>query len=87
MDVFDMIDPTMCELNALRVAGEAEEAKHDCEGCRADREAHDLPDVHALYAHYLQRMTDYVLAKGVTPIIWEGFSKEYNHLISKTALL
>ncbi|MBR5219869.1 MAG: molybdopterin-dependent oxidoreductase, partial [Clostridia bacterium] len=37
----------------------------DCEGCRAYREAHDLPDVHALYAHYLQRMTDYVLSKGV----------------------
>ena len=34
MDVFDMIDPAMCELNALRVAGETEEAKHDCEGCR-----------------------------------------------------
>lgn len=34
MDVFDVMDPTMCELNALRAAGEAEEAKHDCNGCR-----------------------------------------------------
>ncbi len=59
----------------------------DCEGCRAYREAHGLPDVHALYAHYLQRMTDYVLAKGVTPVIWEGFSKEYNHLISKDVIV
>ena len=59
----------------------------DCEGCRAYREAHDLPDVHALYAHYLQRMTDYVLSKDVTPVIWEGFSKEYNHLISKDVIV
>ena len=59
----------------------------DCEGCRAYRAEHDLPDVHALYAHYLQRMTDYVLSKGVTPVIWEGFSKEYNHLISKDVIV
>lgn len=59
----------------------------DCEGCRAYRAEHDLPDVHALYAHYLQRMTDYVLSRGVTPVIWEGFSKEYNHLISKDVIV
>ena len=34
MNVFDMIDPIACELEAKRRAGEAEEAKHDCEGCR-----------------------------------------------------
>ncbi|MBQ7299840.1 MAG: family 20 glycosylhydrolase [Clostridia bacterium] len=59
----------------------------DCEGCRAYRAEHDLPDVHALYAHYLQRMTDYVLSKHVTPVIWEGFSKAYNHLISKDVIV
>lgn len=59
----------------------------DCEGCRAYRAEHDLPDVHALYAHYLQRMTDYVLSRGVTPVIWEGFSEEYNHLISKNVIV
>lgn len=59
----------------------------DCPGCRAYREAHGLENVHALYAHYLQRMTDYVLSKGVTPVIWEGFSKEYNHLISKDVIV
>lgn len=59
----------------------------DCEGCRAYRESEGLPDVHALYAHFLQRVTDMVLAKGRTPIIWEGFSKEYNHLISKDVLV
>jgi len=59
----------------------------DCEGCRAYRAELNLPDVHALYAHYLQRMTDFVLSRGVTPVIWEGFSKEYNHLISKDVIV
>ncbi len=34
MNVFDMLDPITCELDARRRAGEAEEAKHDCKGCR-----------------------------------------------------
>lgn len=59
----------------------------ECPGCVAYREAHGLENVHALYAHYLQRMTDYVLSKGVTPVIWEGFSKEYNHMISKDVIV
>lgn len=59
----------------------------DCEGCKAYRAEHGIENVHALYAHYLQRMTDYVLSRGVTPVIWEGFSKEYNHLISKDVLV
>ena len=59
----------------------------DCEGCRAYRAEHNLPDVHALSAHYLQRMTDYVPSRGVTPVIWEGFSEEYNHLISKDVIV
>ncbi len=67
---------------------EAAIAKWDeCPGCVAYREAHGLENVHALYAHYLQRMTDYVLSKGVTPVIWEGFSKEYNHMISKDVIV
>jgi hypothetical protein len=33
MSVFDMFDPVACELDAMRRKGEAEEAKHDCEGC------------------------------------------------------
>ena len=32
--MFDMMDPIESELNAMRSAGETEEAKHDCKGCR-----------------------------------------------------
>lgn len=34
MNVFDMMDPIACELDSRRRAGETEEAKHDCKGCR-----------------------------------------------------
>ena len=34
MDRFDMLDPIACDLEARRRAGEAEEAKRDCTGCR-----------------------------------------------------
>lgn len=34
MSAFDMLDPMACELDTMRRKGEAEEAKHDCEGCQ-----------------------------------------------------
>lgn len=34
MNAFDMLDPISCDLEARRRAGEAEEAKHNCTGCR-----------------------------------------------------
>ena len=34
MNAFDMFDPIACDLEARRKTGEAEEAKHDCTGCR-----------------------------------------------------
>ena len=34
MNIFEMIDPIVCDLKARRRAGEAEEAKHDCTGCQ-----------------------------------------------------
>jgi len=34
MNALDMFDPIASDLEARRRAGEAEEAKHDCTGCR-----------------------------------------------------
>lgn len=31
---FGMLDPVEYELDAMRMAGEAEEAKHNCRNCR-----------------------------------------------------
>lgn len=34
MSDFDMFDPMARELDEMRARGEAEERKHNCEGCR-----------------------------------------------------
>ena len=60
---------------------------NDCEGCRAYMAEHGLENVHATYAHFLQRVTDMVLAMGRTPVIWEGFSKECNEMMPKDTLV
>lgn len=46
-----------------------------------------LKDEQEAYAYFLKLVTDYVLKKGRTPILWEGFNKSYNHLISKDVLI
>lgn len=58
-----------------------------CDGCADYMNEHGISDVHELYAHFLKRVTDYVLAKGKRPVIWEGFSKEHSHLISKDVIV
>ncbi len=93
---FAALHTLLCEVAALFPASpylhlggdEAAIAKWEsCEGCKTYMTGHGLDNVHALYAHYLKRVTDMVLAMGRTPVIWEGFSKEYNDQISKNVLV
>lgn len=60
---------------------------NECEKCKAYRIENSLENVHALYADFLRRVTNMVLEMGRTPIIWEGFSKEYNDMISKDVIV
>ena len=48
---------------------------------------HHLKDSKELYAEFVGRLTDYVLSKGRTPIIWEGFSEENAHHISRDVIV
>ena len=59
----------------------------NCEGCEAYRTTHGLKDEHALYGHYILRLTEIVKDMGRTPVVWEGFSKECNHMIPKDVLV
>ncbi len=59
----------------------------ECPVSVAYRESHGLKDVHELYGHYVARLCDMVIALGRTPVVWEGFAKECNHMISKKALV
>lgn len=52
MTAFDMLDPIARVLEARRRAGEAEEAKHDCRGCR------DRVGVPCLKAYRCERVLD-----------------------------
>jgi len=59
----------------------------NCAGCQAYCQEKGIASTKALYAHFLARVTDMTLAMGRTPVIWESFAKEYNHLISKKTLV
>lgn len=57
-----------------------------CDGCIAYMKEHGIENTQEMYAHYLKRITDHVLSKGRTPIIWEGIKRDYNHMISKDVI-
>ncbi len=40
-----------------------------------------------MYASFLRRVCQIILKCGKTPVLWEGFSKEMNHLIPKEAVV
>jgi len=58
----------------------------DCKHCQQYIREHQLSGSKELYAEFVGRVTDYVLHKGRTPIVWEGFSEEYAHHISKDVI-
>ncbi len=91
----------LCELFAdsayIHIGGDeaAIEKWTTCERCLASFRAHgvdvDMPDRHALaeimYATFVQQMCLAVLACGKTPVVWEGFAAEVNHLIPREAVI
>ncbi len=58
-----------------------------CERTRQYMNEHGIAGLQHMYAEYIRQITERVLAMGRTPIVWEGFHKEYNHLISKKVLV
>ncbi len=66
-----------------------------CEKCRAAFAARgvdvDGMDTHALaesmYATFIREMCEAVLSAGKTPVVWEGFAAEVNHLIPREAVI
>lgn len=40
-----------------------------------------------MYATFLKRVCDYVFSFGKTPVLWEGFAKEMNHVIPREAVV
>ncbi len=50
-------------------------------------EENGIKDVAELYGHYIGRMCEFIISKGKTPIVWEGFKKEYNGLVPKKTVV
>lgn len=48
---------------------------------------HGLKDVHHLYGYMVSEMSKMILDMGKIPVVWEGFSKDYNHMIPKETLV
>ncbi len=62
----------------------------DWELCPASREymaANGISSIHEMYAEYVRRVTEIIFDLGCTPVVWEGFSKEYNDRISKDVIV
>ncbi len=94
--VFEAIDAMLGEVMELfpdskfiHIGGdEAALARwNNCPDCQAFMEANDIPDVYALYTYFVKRVTDMVLARGRTPIVWEGFPKSGTENISRDVVV
>ena len=68
-----------------------DEANHKnwlhCRRCCDYMKENNIETTLELYAHFTQKIIDCCLSLGRTPIVWEGFTKEFNHLISKDAVV
>ena len=40
-----------------------------------------------MYATFLKKVCDMIIARGKTPVLWEGFAKQVNHMIPKEAVV
>ncbi len=58
-----------------------------CHYCRDYMKRQGIETTLELYAHFAQKIVDMCLSLGRTPIVWEGFHKDHNHLISKDAIV
>ncbi|MDD4772683.1 MAG: family 20 glycosylhydrolase, partial [Eubacteriales bacterium] len=63
------------------------EAWNDCSDCRAYMEREGIVSVKALYTDFIVNITNTVLARGRTPIVWEGFPKEGAEKISRDVVV
>lgn len=60
------------------------------ERCKASMEycsRNGITELHALYAHCVARVSQIILDLGRVPVVWEGFSEKYNHMIPKETLV
>ncbi|MBQ2733460.1 MAG: family 20 glycosylhydrolase [Clostridia bacterium] len=58
-----------------------------CDDCRAYMKTHCIEDEYALYTHFIKLMTDLVIEKGRTPLVWEGFPRKGAEALSRETVV
>ena len=48
---------------------------------------HNIANIHEMYAEYIRKVTEIIFDLGRTPVVWEGFSKEYNDRIDRRTIV
>lgn len=95
-EVFDALREIFSEVAAmfpyspLIHLGGDEASIHNWENCartQAYMKANKIADIHEMYAEYIRIVTNIIFDLERTPVVWEGFSKEYNDRIDKRTIV
>lgn len=62
-------------------------AWENCPRTQAYMKENGIADIHEMYAEYIRVLTDMIFALGRTPVVWEGFGKEYNDRIDRRTIV
>jgi len=73
----------------LHIGGDEADIKrwNKCPLCLKYMEDNGIENERALYTHFVVKMTNLVLSKGITPIVWEGFPREGAEKVSRDVLV
>lgn len=58
-----------------------------CARTKAYMAKNGIESIKEMYAEFIRKVTEMIFALGRTPIVWEGFAKEYNDRISKDVIV
>ena len=58
-----------------------------CDRTKAYMAEHGIADIHEMYAEYIRIVTEMIFDLDRTPVVWEGFGKEYNDSIDRRTIL
>lgn len=92
-DDFDAIIGEVCRLfpgsRYIHIGGDEAQVQHwnGCPDCRAYMKAHGIADCKALYTRFVGNITKLVLARGRTPIVWEGFPRDGSEEIPRDVVV
>ena len=58
-----------------------------CDRTKAYMKEHGIENIHEMYAEYIRIVTEMIFDLDRTPVVWEGFAKEYNDRIPKETIV